>query len=102
MLTSAWWIFHGRVDLWIDHDHVEVRSPVMIAEGDELISCVVGDCDELTMAFCQSLVFQNDDGGNGIVVSDEMVVREKVEIGGGGDRLGCNGAVIAGGGCGVW
>ena len=57
----------------------------MSSVGDELKSCVVGDCDELTMAFCQSPVVQNDDEENGIVVRDEMGVEEKVETGGGGD-----------------
>ena len=74
----------------------------MSSVGDELKSCVVGDGDELTMAFCQSPVVQNDDEENGIVVRDEMGVEEKE----GGDRwrwrLGCDGAGIAGGGCGVW
>ena len=57
---------------------------MMIADDDEMMSCVVEDCGELTMAFCQSLVFQNDVGWNGIVVNDGKVV-EEVEIGGGGE-----------------
>ena len=56
-----------------------------IVDGDGMICCVVEDCDELTMAFCQSPVVQNDDEENGIVVRDEMGVEEKLETGGGGD-----------------
>ena len=56
----------------------------MIAEGDELISCVVGDFDELALISCQFLVAQNDDEENGIVVRNEMAVGEEVEKGGGG------------------
>jgi hypothetical protein len=85
MLTSAWWTFHGLGDLWIVHDDVEERSPAMSAVGDELMSCVVRDCDELTTVFCQFLVAQTDDEENGIVVRDEMGVGEKMETGGGGD-----------------
>jgi hypothetical protein len=44
---------------------VEVRSPVRIADDDEMKSCVVEDCDELTLASWQSLVMQNDVGWNG-------------------------------------
>jgi len=57
----------------------------MIVDDDEMISCVVEDCDELTMAVCQSLLIQNDVGWNGIAVSDGMVVEEEVEIDGDGD-----------------
>ena len=74
---------------------MEVRSPVRSAD-DEMKSCVVEDCDELTLASCQSLVMQNDVGWNGIVVSAGKVVEEE-EIGGDG------GTEIDGGeGCGVW
>ena len=48
-----------------------------IADDDEMISCVVEDCDELTLASCQSLVMQNDVGWNGIVVSAGKVVEEE-------------------------
>ena len=67
-------ICHGRVDHEIGHDHVEVRSPVRIVDGDGMISCVVEDCDELTKAACQSLVMLNDDGWSGIALNDGKVV----------------------------
>ena len=54
-----------------------------IADDDEMKSCVVEDCDELTLASCQSLVMQNVVGWNGIVVSAGKVVEEE-EIGGDG------------------
>ena len=44
-----------------------------IVDDDEMISCIVEDCDELTKASCQSLVMQNHDGWNRIVVSDGKV-----------------------------